>query len=135
MPREAGVGDWALGRLLRTVDEFAVDFLKWDFNRSFTEAGSVGRRPRRALAGGGTGRGGGEAVVLQWWAGPADRVQAPRLRLRGLDPRAVYRVDDGGGTLTAGTVRSGAALAAHGLPAQLPPGDHASRMLTLRRAG
>ncbi|MFJ8846692.1 alpha-galactosidase [Streptomyces cyaneofuscatus] len=278
------VTDWALGWLLRTVDEFAVDFLKWDFNRSFTEAGSAGRRPdaRRvfvehalgahrvldelraarpalrieACSGGGgrvdlaslartdqawtsdntdavdrltiqhgfsqlypaqvmgawvtdspnphtrravplrfrfhsamagalgiggdltrwsaaelaeaaayvtrykavrstvqTGhqyrlgspsdgahavqyvaRDGGESVVLQWRAGPADRVQAPRLRLRGLDPRAVYRVDDDGGTLPAGTVRSGAALAAHGLPAQLPPGDHASRMLTLRRA-
>ena len=39
------VTDWALGWLLRTVDEFAVDFLEWDFNRSFTEAGSAGRRP------------------------------------------------------------------------------------------
>ncbi|MGW6464488.1 alpha-galactosidase [Streptomyces rubiginosohelvolus] len=276
---------WALDRLLRTVDEFAVDFLKWDFNRSFTEAGSAGHRPdaRRvfiehalgahrvldelraarpalrieACSGGGgrvdlaslartdqawtsdntdavdrlaiqhgfsqlfpaqvmgawvtdspnpfthravplrfrfhsamagalgvggdltrwseaeldeardyvarykevrstvqTGelyrlgspadgahavqyvaRDGGESVVLQWRAGPADRTRAPRLRLRGLDPHAVYRVEDDGGTLPAGTVRSGAALATHGLPAELPPGDCASRMLTLRRAG
>lgn len=275
---------WALGWLLRTVDAFAVDFLKWDFNRSFTEAGSAGRRPdaRRvfvehalgahrvldqlraarpalrieACSGGGgridlaslartdqawvsdntdavdrlaiqhgfsqlypaqvmgawvtdspnpfTGRAvplrfrfhsamagalglggdltrwspaelaeartyvtrykrvratvqtgeqyrlgapwdavhavqyvardGGESVVLQWRAGPADRSEAPRLRLRGLDPRAVFRVDDDGGTVPDGTVRSGAALAAHGLPAELPPGAYASRMLTLRRA-
>ncbi|MFE5650716.1 alpha-galactosidase [Streptomyces cyaneofuscatus] len=54
--------------------------------------------------------------------------------VRGLDPQAAYRVDDDGGTLPTGTVRSGAALAAHGLPARLPPGDHASRMLALRRA-
>ncbi|MFD5987794.1 alpha-galactosidase [Streptomyces cyaneofuscatus] len=79
-------------------------------------------------------RDGGESVVLQWRAGPVDRAQAPRLRLRGLDPQAAYRVDDDGGTLPTGTVRSGAALAAHGLPARLPPGDHASRMLALRRA-
>ncbi|MFH8377439.1 alpha-galactosidase [Streptomyces cyaneofuscatus] len=79
-------------------------------------------------------RDGGESVVFQWRAGPVDRAQAPRLRLRGLDPQAAYRVDDDGGTLPTGTVRSGAGLAAHGLPARLPPGDHASRMLALRRA-
>ncbi|MFJ3439065.1 alpha-galactosidase [Streptomyces cyaneofuscatus] len=279
------VAEWALDWLLRTVDDFAVDFLKWDFNRSFTEAGSTGHRPdaRRvfiehalgahrvldelraarpalrieACSGGGgrvdlaslarsdqawtsdntdavdrlaiqhgfsqlypaqvmgawvtdspnpftrrsvplrfrfhsamagalgvggdltrwseaeldeacvyvarykkvrstvqrgeqyrlgspadcahamqyVARDGGESVVLQWRTGPADRAPAPRLRLRGLDPHAVYRVEDDGGTLPAGTVRSGAALAAHGLPAELPPGDYASRMLTLRRAG
>jgi len=279
------VTDWALDWLLRTVDTFAVDFLKWDFNRSFTEAGSPGRRAdarrvfvehalgahrvldrlraaRPALrietcAGGGgrvdlaslartdqawtsdntdavdrlaiqhgfsqlypaqvmgawvtdspnpfthravplrfrfhsamagalgiggdltrwsaaeldeaaehiarykkvratiqTGHqyrlgsstdgghavqyvasGGDESVVLQWRPGPADRAQVPRLRLRGLDPRAVYRVADDGGTLPPDTVRSGAALAAHGLPAELPPGHYTSRMLTLRREG
>ncbi|MEU6957683.1 GH36 C-terminal domain-containing protein [Streptomyces sp. NPDC045714] len=36
-------------------------------------------------------RDGDESVVLHWRAGPADRAQAPRLRLRGLDPQAVYR--------------------------------------------
>ncbi|MFI9616873.1 alpha-galactosidase [Streptomyces sp. NPDC052023] len=34
------VTDWALGWLRRLVTENAVDFLKWDFNRSFTEAGT-----------------------------------------------------------------------------------------------
>ncbi|KPC84726.1 alpha-galactosidase [Streptomyces sp. NRRL S-4] len=277
------VTDWALRWLLRTVDEFGVDFLKWDFNRPFTEAGSTGRRPdgrrvfvehalgtnrvldrlraaRPALrietcSGGGgrvdlaslartdqawtsdntdavdrlniqhgfsqlypaqvmgawvtdspnpftqravplrfrlhsamagalgiggdltrwpeaelhetaayvarykevrstiqsgdlyrlgspengshavqyVARDGGECVVLQWRAGPAERAAVPRLRLRGLDPEAVYSVDDDSGVLVAGTERTGAALAAYGVPAALPPGGYASRMLTLRR--
>ncbi|MFD9878128.1 alpha-galactosidase, partial [[Kitasatospora] papulosa] len=279
------VTDWALTWLLRTVDAFAVDFLKWDFNRSFTEAGSAGRHPdgrrvfvehalgahevmdrlraaRPALrietcSGGGgrvdlaslartdqawtsdntdavdrlgiqygfsqlypaqvmgawvtdspnpitlrtvplrfrlhsamagalgiggdltrwpeaeldetaayvalyktvrstvqTGRqyrlgspadsshavqyvarDGDESVVLQWRAGPEERAALPRLRLRGLDPEAVYRVDDDSEVTRADTVRSGAALMAHGLSAQLPQGGYASRMLTLRREG
>ncbi|MGW8884270.1 alpha-galactosidase [Streptomyces sp. NPDC055749] len=279
------VTDWALGWLLRTVDTFGVDFLKWDFNRSFTEAGSTGGRPdgrrvfvehalgahrvldrlraaRPALrietcSGGGgrvdlaslartdqawasdntdavdrlsiqygfsqlypaqvmgawvtdspnpftqravplrfrlhcamagalgiggdltrwteaelnetavyvarykevrstiqTGdlyrlgtpengshalqyvaRDGCECVVLQWRAGPAERTALPRLRLRGLDPEAQYRVDDDSAELPTGTERSGAVLAAHGIPAELPPGGYASRMLTLRRMG
>ncbi|MEJ1201674.1 MULTISPECIES: alpha-galactosidase [unclassified Streptomyces] len=33
------VTEWALSRLREVVVENAVDFLKWDFNRSFTEAG------------------------------------------------------------------------------------------------
>ncbi|WP_282690546.1 GH36 C-terminal domain-containing protein [Streptomyces sp. CC216C] len=76
-----------------------------------------------------------ESVVLQWRAGPADRAQAPRLRLRGLDPHAGYRVEDDGGRLPAGTVRSGAALVAHGIPAELPPRARVSPVLALRRAG
>lgn len=277
------VTDWALDWLLRTVDACGVDFLKWDFNRSFTEAGSVGRRPdgrrifiehalgahrvldrlraaRPALrietcSGGGgrvdlaslahtdqawasdntdavdrlsiqygfsqlypaqvmgawvtdspnphTGRAvplrfrlhsamagalgiggdltrwpesdlnetteyiarykavrstiqtgdlyrlgspadgshcaqyvardGGESVVLQWRPGPAERTALPRLKLRGLDPNAVYRIDDDSGAVPAGTKHRGAALAAYGVAAQLPPGGYASRMLTLRR--
>ncbi|MFJ9883565.1 alpha-galactosidase [[Kitasatospora] papulosa] len=279
------VTDWALTWLLRTVDAFAVDFLKWDFNRSFTEAGSAGRHPdarrvfvdhalgahevmdrlraaRPALrietcSGGGgrvdlaslartdqawtsdntdavdrlsiqygfsqlypaqvmgawvtdspnpitlrtvplrfrlhsamagalgiggdltrwpeaeldetaayvalyktvrstvqTGRqyrlgspadsyhavqyvarDSDESVVFQWRAGPEERAVLPRLRLRGLVPEAVYRVDDDSEITRAGTVRSGAALMAHGLSAQLPQGGYASRMLTLRREG
>ncbi|MER5967613.1 alpha-galactosidase [Streptomyces sp. NPDC002057] len=41
---------WALGWLSETVTRNAVDFLKWDFNRSFTEAGAHGSPPdgRRA---------------------------------------------------------------------------------------
>ncbi|MFF0201412.1 alpha-galactosidase [Streptomyces sp. NPDC005017] len=34
------VTTWALETLRRLVDEASVDFLKWDFNRSFTEAGA-----------------------------------------------------------------------------------------------
>ena len=37
------VADWVLDRLRDIVRENAVDFLKWDFNRSFTEAGARGR--------------------------------------------------------------------------------------------
>ncbi|MER6677428.1 alpha-galactosidase [Streptomyces sp. NPDC000983] len=36
------VTEWALSWLRRTVTEADVDFLKWDFNRSFTEAGAHG---------------------------------------------------------------------------------------------
>lgn len=76
-----------------------------------------------------------ESVVFQWRAGPEERAALPRLRLRGLVPEAVYRVDDDSEITRAGTVRSGAALMAHGLSAQLPRGGYASRMLTLRREG
>lgn len=80
-------------------------------------------------------RDGDESVVFQWRAGPEERAALPRLRLRGLVPEAVYRVDDDSEITRAGTVRSGAALMAHGLSAQLPRGGYASRMLTLRREG
>ncbi|MFI9123535.1 alpha-galactosidase [Streptomyces bikiniensis] len=44
------VTDWAFAWLDRTVGDFAVDFLKWDFNRSFSEAGSSADGPdRRAV--------------------------------------------------------------------------------------
>ncbi|MER6349590.1 alpha-galactosidase [Streptomyces sp. NPDC001595] len=36
---------WALGWLRQVVAENSVDFLKWDFNRSFTEAGHHGGGP------------------------------------------------------------------------------------------
>ncbi|MFV0137939.1 alpha-galactosidase [Streptomyces sp. HMX87] len=39
------VTEWALRWLRRVVTENAVDFLKWDFNRSFTEAGHRGGGP------------------------------------------------------------------------------------------
>ncbi|MFF3348935.1 alpha-galactosidase [Streptomyces sp. NPDC002779] len=39
------VTEWALGRLRQVVTDHAVDFLKWDFNRSFTEAGHAGGGP------------------------------------------------------------------------------------------
>ncbi|MFC8231079.1 alpha-galactosidase [Streptomyces sp. NPDC057287] len=78
-------------------------------------------------------RDGAESVVLQWRVGPAGGVPVPRLRLRGLDPGADYHVDDDSGTLPADTVRTGAALAAHGLAAELQAGEYVSRMLTVRR--
>ncbi|MGV9454433.1 alpha-galactosidase [Streptomyces sp. NPDC003635] len=39
------VTEWALAWLGEVVAENAVDFLKWDFNRSFTEAGTLGAGP------------------------------------------------------------------------------------------
>ncbi|GHH43455.1 alpha-galactosidase [Streptomyces candidus] len=78
-------------------------------------------------------RDGGECVVLQWRAGPPQRGAVPRLRLRGLAPEAAYRVDDDSGALPAGTERTGAALAAYGWSAELPPAEYASRMLVVRR--
>lgn len=46
------VTDWAYTWLRRTIEDYDVDFLKWDFNRSFTEAASpavpaAGRAARR----------------------------------------------------------------------------------------
>lgn len=78
-------------------------------------------------------RDGGECVVLQWRVGPAERAAVPRLRLRGLDPKSVYRIDDDSGALPPGTECGGAALTAYGVPATLPAGGYASRMLRLRR--
>ncbi|MFB7025707.1 MULTISPECIES: alpha-galactosidase [unclassified Streptomyces] len=39
------VTDWALAWLRQVVADNAVDFLKWDFNRSFSEAGVPGPAP------------------------------------------------------------------------------------------
>ncbi|MFE6360257.1 alpha-galactosidase [Streptomyces sp. NPDC057806] len=39
------VTEWAFGWLSQVVTENAVDFLKWDFNRSFTEAGVAAGGP------------------------------------------------------------------------------------------
>lgn len=39
------VTEWALAWLGKVVAENAVDFLKWDFNRSFTEAGALAAGP------------------------------------------------------------------------------------------
>ncbi|MFC7844576.1 alpha-galactosidase [Streptomyces sp. NPDC057382] len=72
-----------------------------------------------------------EAVVLQWRVGAATRTLQPRLRLPGLDPDAVYTLRDDSGTLGSVSV-TGAALAAHGLPAGLPAGPYSSRLLRLR---
>lgn len=75
---------------------------------------------------------GDELVVLAWR--PFARHGAPDVpvQLAGLDPAATYRDTAGTGTGT-DTGHSGAALAHHGLPLDLPPGDHASTMIHLRR--
>jgi alpha-galactosidase len=49
------------------------------------------------------------------------------IRLKGLDPSARYRDED------SGAEHSGAVLAAHGLPVELPVGDYASAVIRLRR--
>ncbi|MEU6404294.1 alpha-galactosidase [Streptomyces sp. NPDC046985] len=71
------------------------------------------------------------AVVLLWR--PSTSYQPappPPLRLRGLDPDARYRDED------TGAEWSGAMLTGHGLPVpELPPGDCASALVRLRRAG
>lgn len=43
------VTDWAYGWLHALIADNGVDFLKWDFNRSFTEAGGHGGRPARQV--------------------------------------------------------------------------------------
>lgn len=68
-----------------------------------------------------------ESVVLVWRAVARHGQPSPPLRLAGLDPAARYRV---AGT---GTVHDGAVLRHHGLVPDLPPGDHASVLLHLRR--
>lgn len=65
-----------------------------------------------------------EAVVLVYRE--AQQYDSPSLpiRLRGLDPDAVYRLDDG-------STLSGAALMGHGLVLELT-GDYASRIVQLK---
>ncbi|MEV6283795.1 alpha-galactosidase [Kribbella sp. NPDC051770] len=64
-----------------------------------------------------------ESVVLAYQDSQQYDSQPPPIRLRGLDPRAVYELE--------GATWSGAALMAHGLHLHLT-GDYASRLITLR---
>ncbi|RFU87269.1 alpha-galactosidase [Streptomyces triticagri] len=45
----AEVSDWAFGWLDRLVATYGIDFLKWDMNRPFTEAGRPGDRDAERL--------------------------------------------------------------------------------------
>jgi alpha-galactosidase len=72
---------------------------------------------------------GDEHVVLAWCpTRPYGHGPAP-LRLAGVRPEAVYRDQDTGLTY------SGGVLLQSGLPLDLPPGDHASALVRLRRVG
>jgi alpha-galactosidase len=66
-----------------------------------------------------------ESVVLVYQEAQQFDSQPRPIRLQGLDPDAVYRVDDSAGL-------SGAALMGHGLMVDLA-GDYASRLVRLRR--
>ncbi|MBG0818866.1 alpha-galactosidase [Planomonospora sp. ID82291] len=68
-----------------------------------------------------------EVVVLAWRVTARFGHTAAPLRLAALDPGAVYR-DTG-----TGAAHHGAVLLAHGLPLDLPPGDHASGLTRLVR--
>jgi alpha-galactosidase len=70
---------------------------------------------------------GTETVVLAWRPLARHGQPDPPLRLTGLDPTARYQ------EVGSGTVHHGAVLRHHGLVLKLPPGDHASIMLHLRR--
>ena len=70
----------------------------------------------------------GDRVVVFGWRPSARWGQRPPLlRLRGLVPEARYVDED------TGVVHHGAVLLGHGLPVELPPGDHASAVVRLRR--
>jgi alpha-galactosidase len=72
---------------------------------------------------------GDEHVVLAWCpTRPYGHGPAP-LRLAGVSPDAVYR------DLHTGLTYSGGVLLHSGLPLDLPPGDHASALVRLRRVG
>jgi alpha-galactosidase len=70
---------------------------------------------------------GTETVVFAWRPLARYGQPDPPLRLTGLDPTARYQ------EVGSGTVHHGAVLRHHGLMPKLPPGDHASTMLHLRR--
>jgi alpha-galactosidase len=72
---------------------------------------------------------GDEHVLLAWCpTRPYGHGPAP-LRLAAVRPEAVYRDRDTGVTYP------GAVLLHSGLPLDLPPGDHASALVHLRRVG
>ncbi|GAA4831114.1 alpha-galactosidase [Kitasatospora terrestris] len=76
------------------------------------------------------------SVVLEWRVDPGGARTAPPLRLRGLDPRARYRItDDALPAQARPAAFTGAALMAHGIPRALPAGPFGSRMLIVRREG
>jgi alpha-galactosidase len=70
---------------------------------------------------------GSETVVLAWRARAAPARPDPPLRLAGLDPGARFVDRD------CGAAHHGAVLRHHGLALDLPPGDHASTVVHLRR--
>jgi alpha-galactosidase len=75
--------------------------------------------------------GGTEVVVLAWRPVARHGQADPPLRLAGLDPAARYEQIDSGAVVS---VHHGAVLSHHGLAPDLPPGDHASTLIHLRRS-
>jgi alpha-galactosidase len=74
---------------------------------------------------------GTEAVVLAWRPVVRHGQADPPLRLAGLDPAARYEQIASGAVVS---VHHGAVLSHHGLALELPPGDHASTLIHLRRS-
>jgi alpha-galactosidase len=70
---------------------------------------------------------GSAAVVFAYRVSPAFGHRSTPLRLRGLEPAARYRDEE------TGAVYHGAVLLTHGLPLNLPQGDHASTVVHLTR--
>lgn len=70
---------------------------------------------------------GSATVVFAYRVGPAFGHTSTPLRLTALEPGARYRDEAGGDEF------HGAVLMTHGLPLDLPPGDHASAMVHLTR--
>jgi alpha-galactosidase len=70
---------------------------------------------------------GDEVVVLVWGPGPRFGAGSGPVRLAALDPAARYRDERTGDT------HSGARLLTHGIDLELPPGDHASQLLTFSK--
>jgi alpha-galactosidase len=74
-------------------------------------------------------RDGAESVVLAYRTARRFGAAAPALPLRGLEAHARYRDPD------TGREHHGAVLQSRGLPLDLPAGDPASTMVSLRRVG
>ncbi|WP_018569531.1 alpha-galactosidase [Streptomyces sp. PsTaAH-124] len=82
------VAEWAYGWLTRLVGEYGVDFLKWDMNRPFSEAGRPGARGEAE-----EGPDGGDRV----WTAYVERLYGVLDRLRADHPGLRVETCSGGG--------------------------------------
>lgn len=82
------VAEWAYGWLTRLVGEYGVDFLKWDMNRPFSEAGRPGARGEAEQ-----GPDGGDRL----WTAYVERLYGVLDRLRADHPGLRVETCSGGG--------------------------------------